>query len=618
MRLGPEAGKTTLIRRATLDLTGLPPTPEEVADFLADDSPAAYERLVDRLLASPRFGERWGRVWLDLARYADSAGYAQDPPREIWRYRDWVVENLNANQSFADWTRDQLAGDLLPDATPAQQIATAFHRNTMTNSEGGTDDEEFRTAAVVDRVNTTFQVWMGLTMGCAQCHTHKYDPITHAEYFQAFAIFNQTRDNDQRDESPTRPVDTPETAAKRSRILRSIARAERLLEAAGDEAERRSYAEELVRLGKQLERLTPSASVPVLAGVSEAKQRKTHIHIRGSFLSKGPEVTAGVPAAFHPLETETPDRADLADWLLDERNPLTARVTVNRLWEQLFGIGIVETSEDFGLQGELPSHPRLLDHLATELVRGDWDIKRTLRSVLVSQVYRQSSFESDRAREADPRNRLLSHFPRTRLSAEMIRDQALAASGLLSQRMLGPSVRPVQPKLGLRAAFGPVTDWEPSEGQNRHRRGLYTYWRRTTPYPSFMAFDAPSREVCTIRRIRTNTPLQALVTLNDPVFVEAAQALARRVLAEAAADRGRVDRLFELVVARRPSDEERQRMLTALNELRKSYAADPAAAEQLATDPLGPLPAGLAAAEAAAWTVLANVALNLDETLSRP
>ncbi|MEX0867876.1 MAG: DUF1553 domain-containing protein [Pirellulales bacterium] len=789
-----QADRYTLIRRLSLDLTGLPPTPEEADAFAADTSPDAYEKVVDRLLASPGYGERWGRVWLDLARYADSAGYAQDPERVIWPYRDWVIQALNDNMPFDQFTIEQLAGDLLPNATPDQILATAFHRNTMTNSEGGTDDEEFRVAAVVDRVDTTMSVWMGLTMGCAQCHTHKYDPITHEEYFQFYAIFNNTADADRGNEAPLFDATTAyhrqqqapliaQIEALKKEIAEEVAKAEQpsaepelpatgplaaryvRVELPGDGAilslaEVQVFAgEQNVALGgaatqssvdyegeaklaidgntdghffdaqstthtklgpnpwwevdlkstRQVDRVAihnrtdgsgnrlanfrvvllddqrrplwvttvaapPSPSVtldvpstaealseqdraalaaygrkeqpvdpnsararlarleeqlaktkgtptPIMQELPAGKRRQAHIHIRGSFLDKGQPVTAGVPAAFHPLPegVTEPTRLDAARWLVSRDNPLTARVTVNRYWEELFGIGIVETSEDFGSQGELPSHPQLLDWLSADLMENGWDVKRLLKQIVTSATYRQSSQTSDELYERDQFNRLLARGPRFRLAAEQIRDQALATAGLLSDKMYGPSVRPPRPNLGLKSAFGGSTDWKTSDGEDRYRRGLYTSWRRTTPYPSMTTFDAPSREVCTIRRIRTNTPLQALVTLNDPVYVEASQALARRMVAEAdGTPQDKALRGWRLAVTRPASDKELGRLVQLYEEAKAEYAADPEAAQQLATEPLGPLPAGLDAAELAAWTVVANVLLNLDETLARP
>jgi hypothetical protein len=659
----PEADRTTLLRRLCFDLTGLPPTPEEADRFLADPAPDAYEKLVDRLLASPAFGERWAVPWLDLARYADSQGYANDPDRSIWPWRDWVVRALNAGVPYDRFTVEQLAGDLLPGATSEQLIATGFHRNTLTNTEGGTNPEEFRSAAVVDRVNTTFQVWLASTVACAQCHSHKYDPFSQKEYYRLYAIFNGCEDANGGDDAPTLSFPAPGKAAERARVAALLAERRRELEAeqrllaaalpawekAVDRgklpkevadvlalaAEKRQPAqkrkllayhrslseqwkeldEEVRGLEAQLKKLT--ATTPILRELP--RRRPTHIHIRGDFQVKGEEVTPGLPSALGvPVRDPKVDRLALARWLVDERNPLTARVAVNRLWEELFGTGIVETSEDFGTQGEPPSHPELLDWLAVEYVRSGWDTKRLLRLLVTSSTYRQSSAVSAELARRDPGNRLLARGPRVRLSAEMVRDQALAVGGLLSRTMFGPPVQPPRPNFALAAAFGSTTDWTTSPGEDSHRRGLYTRVRRNAPYPSFTTFDAPERTFCNVRRLRTNTPLQALVTLNDPVFVEAAQGLARRVVAEGG--RSTPDRVrfaFRLCLTRPPSPREAERLARLYDSARQKYAARPAEALALATKPIGPLPAGADAVELAGWTVVGNVLLNLDETIAR-
>ena len=1049
----PEADRHALIRRVSLDLTGLPPTPEEEDAFLREcaeedarndkvtgrqgdkvndasvtPSPAhlvtpssAYERLVDRLLASSAYGEHWGRAWLDLARYADSAGYADDPPRTIWAYRDWVIRAFNTNMPFDQFTIEQLAGDLLPNPTEEQIIATAFHRNTMTNSEGGTDDEEFRTAAIVDRANTTLSVWMGTSFACAQCHTHKYDPITNAEYFRLYAFLNNTADSDKKDESPvlsfttaeqkaqraqweaefavldgkfkTPPapviagaekwarefsskldwrapqpvaakaksgaavesqpdgtISVPENEAKKdsytielpldaasaqssvlsaqtgtqseklstehwalgtvsalrleslpadtlpgkgaghgggnfvvTRVRASVvppaatkgpvarfvrielpgknkilqlaevevfsggknvalggeatqsgtladAEAKRAIDgntngeyakgsvahaAEGDDrwwevdlkadyaldriavwnrtelpdrlkgfrvvaldakrqpvweradndapaktvafalngsreiafstaitdftqadfdeqgvlsdapkdakpkagkkqpgwgvggattkphtltllaskpvdapagsrivvtieheskfekmtlgrfriaatsdprvaahvrtpvdvlgvlavaAEERTpaqrerlkdyFARQLApelkaerdrsaALRKQIDGMTP-VTVPVMRDLAGDQRRKTRIQLRGNFLALSDEVTEGVPAAFHPLPKDAPmNRLTLARWLVDENNPLTARVIANRFWESIFGIGIVRTSEEFGAQGEPPSHPELLDWLATELVREKWDVKKFLKLLVTSATYRQSSKVTPDIAERDPDNRLLARGPRFRMGAEMVRDQALAVSGLLSRKMYGPSVRPPRPNMGLSAAFGGGLDWATSAGEDMHRRALYTEWRRTAPYPSMVTFDAPNREVCTLRRNRTNTPLQALVTLNDPVYVEAAQALARRMVANGSTVEERARTGFRLTLTRPPSDKELQRIVALYAAVLVSYRQDEKKAVEMATNPIGPVPKGADVADLAAWTTVANTLLNLDETVMK-
>lgn len=961
----PEADRTTLIRRLSLDLTGLPPSVEEVDRFVNDSSSDAYEQLVDRLLAKAGYGEHWARMWLDLARYADSTGYANDLPREIWAFRDYVIRSLNENKPFDQFTLEQLAGDLLPNPTDEQLIATAFHRNTLTNNEGGTNDEEFRNAAIVDRVNTTFAVWMGTTMACAQCHTHKFDPITQHEYFQVFAVFNNTADADRRDESPKfdiytdaqkqqkrdwqqeleelkRKLATPtpdliasyqrwldrmhlplqaiessvdindeqaaesrtqelvlkpdsdaesftglrlrvpaeatgafpaikrisasiedgsssspavkfvrisipgkqkmlslaevevlsggenialKGAAKQSSTdfsgpaklaidgntdgdyhktkstthtavskdpwwelelsqespveeirlwnrtdgnlhvrlkdfvvealdanrtlvwqksvaeppnpsqtfalstarpvpwqtafasetakghnaadvindtkgwkpdavdrpaeLTLVAKAPLHLKAGeqirlrlewaadnvptvdslswqlltdsrarefgalpeairqqvtrpaaarnnNDETKLRTYylaelAPELKterkrkrQVEKSLAAIKPTTTVPFMQELPQDKQRTTHVQLRGNFMSLGDQVQAGLPQAFFEWQAaqesgdDNIDRLDLARWLVAEENPLTARVIANRYWEKLFGIGLVATSEEFGSQGELPSHPELLDWLATELHRLDWDLKAFVRTLVLSQTYRQSSTVDEELLARDPQNRLLARGPRFRLTAEMVRDQALAASGLLSDKMYGPPVRPPQPKLGLKAAFSGGIDWEPSVGEDRYRRGIYTRWQRMNPYPSMMAFDATDRSTCVIRRDRTNTPLQAFVTLNDPVYVEASQSLGRRMAGQSGSRAEQIRFGFRATLIRQPGPAELNRLTELWEQARQQYASQPEAATQLATDPIGPLPEGSDPAEMAAWTLVGNVLLNLDETLMKP
>ncbi len=1002
LKPSPEADRLALIRRVSLDLTGLPPTIAEVDAFAKDTSPNAYERLVDQLLAKTAFGEHWGLLWLDLARYADSSGYADDPTRKIWLYRDYVINSFNTNKPFDQFTIEQIAGDLLPNPSDEQLIATAFHRNTMTNNEGGTNDEEFRNVAVVDRVNTTMAVWMGTTMACAQCHTHKYDPITQEDYFRFFAFFNNTEDADRPDESPLHSIYSAEQQqqrtiwqteiAKREPVLKTMTpelasaletwdsafprsigwrplkptaiqsqagvattladdasvkvapganndtykvtipgsrlsdgplRALRLealpddvlpnrgpghgggnfvvsrISAVIDPPEGQSLTGRYVRIelpgntylslaevqvfsgveniavqgeAKQVstdfggeakraidgntngayfeanstthtaagvdpwwevdlhyekpidriaiwnrldgvsERLsnfrivilneqrqpiwnssvaafpnpktelsvsgqrvmefsqaiadfaqtgfdsanllnnpdlktkgwavggsigtahsvtlvtkyainvpsdstvtvtieqasqyanhtlghfrlsatddpqveewarTPTAviaslqvasadrtpaqkevvtqhflsiapqlepvrlelaafqkslneqmpeTVPVMKELG-ANRRITKLQHRGNYMDLGQEVSEGTPAAFFPLPDQAPrNRLSLAKWLVDANNPLTARVIANRYWEQLFGIGIVASSEEFGSQGDQPFHPELLDWLACELAgipasvdqtssegsQKPWDTKAFLKTLVMSATYRQSSKVSPDLVQRDPDNRLLARGPRFRLSAETLRDQALFASGLLSRKMFGPPVKPPQPNLGLTAAFGGSTDWQTSMGEDKYRRGVYTTWRRSNPYPSMATFDAPNREVCTVRRVRTNTPLQALVTLNDPVYIEAAQALARRIVKEGGlttADRARHG--FRLALSRLPYEGELDR-ITSLYE--KSYARfqqNLEEARKMATDPLGEPEPGANIAELAAWSAVGNVLLNLDETVMK-
>ncbi|MDB5310400.1 MAG: hypothetical protein JWO38_4602 [Gemmataceae bacterium] len=622
----PEADKYALIRRLALDLTGLPPTVDEVDAFVKDAAPDAYEKMADRMLAKPAFGEHWARTWLDLGRYADSAGYADDPPRTIWKYRDYVIQSLNANKPFDRFTIEQLAGDLLPTPTEDQLIATAFHRNTMTNNEGGTNDEEFRNVAVVDRVNTTFTVWMGTSVACAQCHNHKYDPISQKEYFQLFAFLNNTADADRGDESPTLPFWTPELLEKKKKLEAETADLEAKLKGKKPE-EMKPERDKLAALKKQLAEVKPLTTVPIMRDLPTGQRRKTRLQFRGNFLDLGEEVAEGVPTAFPPLPKAAPkDRLTFAKWVASPENPLTARVVANRFWEQIFGIGIVRTSEEFGTQGELPSHPELLDWLAVEFMQPTWqpgppaspvqgwDVKRFLKLLVTSAAYRQSAKVTPALVERDPDNRLLARGPRVRLTAEMVRDQALFVGGLLSQKLHGPSVRPPQPNLGVSAAFGGSIDWQTSTGDDKVRRGLYTAWRRSNPYPSMATFDAPNRDICTVRRTRTNTPLQALVTMNDPVYVEAAQGLARRMMKDGGTTPAdKVAFAVRVCLARPAKDEEVKRLAKLHADARAKFATELPKATQFATVPLGPLPPGTDAADAAAWTVVASVLLNLDE-----
>ena len=990
----PEADRYRLIRRLSLDLTGLPPTIEEVDAFVRDESTDAYERLVDRLLASPAYGEHWARKWLDLARYADTTGYEKDSTRTIWPYRDWVINALNADMPYDKFTIEQLAGDLLPNPTDEQIIATAFHRNTMQNDEGGTDDEEYRVAAVIDRVSTTMQVWMGMTAGCAQCHTHKYDPLSHREFYELFAFFNQTADADRYDQEPLflTPTDqqkqlkaeldrqlakcdeeykeqinslssaqreweaavaadiswqplTPATVTSKggatctvqgdgsvlvsgatpdtdtysvhattnlkritavrlealpheslpqggpgraadggfvlSRVevheepitpaenvkfvrvelpdrhdyltmsevevfrgdenvaragtarqsstayegearlaidgsthphfatgrsishtafndnpwweveLREPTRVERvvlwnedahpyrmigarvsLLDSnrepvwqqtllfspdlraeltvdnestpqfarASADSERKDYpashvvefhdrtkhgwspdpqsdGPQSITLGleqpiesesevalrfvldqqthldgrqgqtlgyfrllvtddpraakaatapaeiREIARIAPDKrtpaqmqsitkhfhstfpelsrlvakredikrrlteeykpdKTPIMKELAADKQRSTHIFLRGSFLNPGEEVTADTPEVFPAFPEDQPrNRLGFARWLVDRNNPLTARVAANRHWEQLFGAGIVLTSEDFGSQGMLPTHPELLDWLAVELMAPAsgyprWSLKHLTKTIVMSAAYRQSAGATAEKLRVDPENRLISRGPRVRLSAEQIRDQALAASGLLSRKMGGPSVMPPQPE-GVWQVVYSDDRWLTSKGEDRYRRGLYTFWRRTSPYPSAMALDAPSRETCTIRRVATNTPVAAFALLNDPAYVEFSQALARRIMENADGGTAACATFaFRRVLARQPKPQEVARLVELFESERQHYEQNPEAATEMATSELGSPDKPFSIPELAAWTVVSNVLLNLDETIN--
>ncbi|MDW8197227.1 MAG: DUF1549 domain-containing protein [Gemmataceae bacterium] len=625
----PPADKTTLLRRVSLDLIGLPPTPEELEAFLNDDSPQAFEKVVDRLLASPHYGERWGRHWLDAARYADSDGYEKDTGRPFaWRYRDWVIAALNADMPFDQFTIEQLAGDLLPNATLQQKIATGFHRNTLTNKEGGVDQEEFRVAAVVDRVNTTGTVWLGLTLGCAQCHDHKYDPISQREFYQLFAFFNADQEVD-----IAAPL--PGEAERLEKEWAAFNAEKAKLEAAIQEAkEMNRPAAELKKretaLANHLKKAPSGAKAPTIA---QGPPRKTYVMPRGDFLRRGVEVTPNTPAVLPPIRREAGQsgpltRLDLARWLVAPDHPLTARVIVNWVWGKFFGRGLVATPEDFGTQGEKPSHPELLDWLASEFrtpawpgadtqgTAAAWSLKRLHKLIVLSATYQQSSVLRPELQQHDPLNVLLARQQRLRLEAELIRDRALAVSGLLNPTVGGPSIRPPQPPGISELTYANSAKWIESTGPEKYKRGLYIWFQRTSPYPMLMTFDSPDSNVCVVRRERSNTPLQALTLLNDAVFVEAAQALGRRILAEHpdATDQQRLRALFRLSLSRNPQPAETERLMKLLDTFRQLAKADAAGAEKLLA---AHKPNHVPATEAAAWVAVARTLLNLDEFVTR-
>lgn len=580
----PEAGRPALLRRLAIDLIGIPPTLAEVDAFVADTAPDAYEKQVDRLLASPHFGERWASVWMDLARYSDSRGFEKDTNRPMWPYRDWLVQAFNSDMPYDEFTVEQIAGDLLPEAKNklSPLVATAFHRLTPVNDEGGTDDEEYRTYAVMDRTSTTWTAWMGTTFACVQCHGHTYDPIRHDEYYKFLAFFNNSADADRGDDSPTMPF-------------------------AGAEAAR--MAAEFSRQSDALGAKDAGAvSVPVMRDLPPAKSRKSHVFVRGNWLVQGAEVTPDVPALFPPLPKDAPrNRLTLARWMTDTKNPLTARVAVNRLWEQLFGIGIVRTLEDFGTQGEAPSHPELLDWLALRFQNTNaWSVKKTLRDIVLSAAYRRSTVATPEMTRRDPSNRLLARRSRTRLTYEAVRDQALAVSGLLSPKMGGPSVMPPQPQGVWNLPYS-GDRWIESKGEDKHRRAIYTFWKRSVPYPSFLTFDGTMRDVCVARRINTNSPLQSLVTMNDPVYVESAVALATRMEAEGGATPGsRIAFGYRAATLEKISDADAATLAKLYDTLLARYKAAPAEATKLAGTP-----------EKAALAGVALALLNLDAVLNK-
>lgn len=658
-----DADRITLLRRVSLDLTGLPPSPAEVEAFLADTSPNAYDKVVDRLLKSPHYGERWARHWLDVARYADSSGFTIDGPRTIWPYRDWVIQSLNKDQPVDQFIVEQIAGDMLPNATVAQKVATGFHRNTLFNQEGGIDLEMFRVEYIIDRVNTTGAAFLGLTVGCAQCHDHKYDPITQGEFYRMFAFLNNC-------DEPNMPVlsvkEQKQLAAFKTReaeLLASIKAFDRMspdqqkkweakltplqIAKLTEDAPRlrilldkpdyqrtREEAEELHILVRQLDQvpqflaslgdafpggLGSAGSVAAHLRIVQHRQdvetelqqikrkkpdsattlvmaerktpRDTWFLIKGDFTRKGPKMEPGTPASLHPLKAgPNPNRLDFARWLADPANPLTPRVFVNRVWQAYFGLGIVETENDFGLQGTPPSHPELLDYLASELIARKWSLKELHRQIVTSSTYRQDSLIRPELTKADPRNRLLGRQNRLRLEAEVVRDVALSASGLLNPKIGGPSVFPPQPD-GVFAFTQTQRNWKAETGGDRYRRGLYTYFWRSAPHPGLMAFDAPDSNTTCTRRTRSNTPLQALTLLNDRAFVEFAEALAKRVNREATgADADKLRHAFRLCLAREPKTAELARLQVLLSSLD---------------------------GQPDAWPQVCRVLLNLDEFITR-
>lgn len=653
--LKPSSGAepAVLMRRLYLDLIGIPPSPEQIDDFLTSPTDENYRAKVEELLGAPQYGEHWARHWLDLARYADSNGYQHDDLREIWPYRDWVIRAFNDDMPFDRFTIEQLAGDLLEEPSLEQLIATGFNRNTPMNGSGGSKIDEVRNAMLVDRVDTTATVWLAATLGCAQCHTHKYDPFTIEEYYRFYAYFDRGVDETVlRGGGNTRKyyvgaqIELPVSVRRRSRYAAVKAQYEYLkmvinqaefeaiadlpkwaeqrasgrdlrpnvISALAKPTEERTEADsnairdafletrpEVVEPRKELEKLARrmKALAPPTTLVMADKPGPVQSYLlkRGQIADRGQGVEPGTPAALHALDPGLPrNRLGLAKWITSPENPLTARVTVNRLWAEVFGRGIVASTEDFGRQGAAPTHPELLDWLAVEFFDGGSSIKNIVRLIVTSATYRQSSRGSSELLERDPDNTLLASGPRFRLAAEAIRDSLLAASGLLSLRMGGPPVHPPQPEALWREISG-VEDpnYPTSKGADRHRRGIYTVLRRGAPYPSFTTFDASPRQACTAMRARTNSPLQALTLLNDPAYVEAADALAKLVMASpAASDSDRLVYAFRRTVARAPGGAELQELTRLLNEFR-----------------------GTSETEFEAWHSLSRVLLNLDETITK-
>jgi mono/diheme cytochrome c family protein len=633
----PEASRHTLLRRLSLDLTGLPPSPEEIRAFVDDKSPDAYEKVVDRLLASPHYGERWGRHWLDIARYADSDGYTIDGPRQIWKYRDWVIQSLNRDQSFRDFVIEQIAGDLLPNPTTDQLIATGFHRNTPSNYEGGIDFEQYRVEAVADRVATTGAAFLGLTLGCARCHDHKFDPVSQREFYQLFAFYNNTDEITTEAERydfhrPVLELPTPEEAAKRSAHQAQVKALSQEMVAyvrtlkGKPEAHTDFGLRERMKNLRALRRQAPSITTTLIMR-ELPKPRDAYVHLGGDFLRKGIPVEPGVPAVLGTAPVKG-NRLELAKWLVSEENPLTARVTVNRMWQQYFGKGLVDTENDFGLLGSKPTHPELLDWLATEFMTRGWSQKAIHRLIVTSAAYRQSSANRPELNEKDPYNKLLARQTRMRLEAEILRDSALAASGLLTRTVGGPSVYPPIPE-GAMAVTQVKREWPVAQGPDRYRRGMYTFFYRSAPHPGLALFDAPDASSTCTRRIRSNSPLQALTMLNDEGYLELARSLAKRISKSGATDAERLDQAALLTVGRPLKPAERERLLRFLAMQRDEYQGDVTAASLLVvkeqvfdSSPGGNIIAeesvdAKQVPELAAWTALSRVLFNLDDFQTR-
>ena len=658
LKPSPPATKHRLLRRVSLDLTGLPPELSDLDAFLADTAPGAYRRAVDRLLASPSYGERMVWEWLDAARYADSSGFQGDPERTMWPWRDGVVQALNANMSFDQFTIEQLAGDLLPDATQAQRIASGFNRNHMHNGEGGRIAEETRVENVFDRVETTATVWMGLTWTCARCHGHKYDPFTQEDYYRLAAFFNNTSENGGGRGGQNAPVMTYRTARDHATIAAAnqrldevsaslaVAEAEQFTALADHESTPDKVRDQLRRppierdvgaidellkyfqeshpdYARQLgdhksarqrrdELLARGPKVMIMDELTEP--RETFILSRGLYNKRGRKVTADVPVALPPLGSAAQNRLSLAKWLVTPDHPLTSRVIVNRIWQSFFGRGLVASTENFGVQGEKPTHPDLLDWLAVEFIESGWDVKRLHRLIVNSATYRQTSQVRADLLERDPRNVYLARGARYRLPSWVLRDHALAVSGLLVDSMGGPSVKPYQPDgIWAEATFG-KKKYQQDGGANLYRRSMYTFWRRIVGPPMF--FDSSKRQTCEVKTALTNTPLHALNMLNDVTYIEAARTLAQQVLAICDLPSTGISHAFRRVTARVPTDDELTMLVNRFHDLRDRFSDDRAAARDLLTVGASPRDKSLDQSDHAAMTSICLLLLNLDETLT--
>ncbi len=624
----PAATRETIIRRLSLDLRGLPPKLTEIDAFIADNSPDAYEKLVDRMLSSPQTAERLALDWLDVARFSDTNGYSIDDHRDMWVWRDWVIHAFMNNKRYDTFLTEQLAGDLIPNATPEQIMATGFLRNSMNTHEGGTIAEEYRVAYIADKIDTVSSAFMGLTMKCAQCHNHKYDPISQKDYYRFYAFFDSATENGKGAKngntapfiqvtSPLHKIsDAHKALTERANHIRKL-RSDIKPSSNLSKRFHKSLGIELKVIEKQIK---DAGKTSVMIMDSPGK-RKTHILIRGEYNNPGEVVTAGIPEIFGQLpKNQKADRLALARWLTSKDNPLTARVAVNRYWQLIFGTGLVRTAGDFGSQGEWPSHQALIDTLAVHFQQNGWNLRTLLKEIVMSNTYRQKSNISRRMLEHDPQNRLLARAPRTRLPAELVRDNALAISGKLNPHIGGPSVYPEQPD-GLwrqvsHFGYGAFTAqaYYPDVGDNTTRRSMYSFWKRTSPPPSLSIFDAPTRETCTVRRLQTNTPLQALVLLNDPQFLKAAGALATRMINEGGeTTTNRIRYAFRLATSRLPKNAELDVLNAAYAREKARFSGDPKATKALIQE------SGNAGndADLAALTMIASTILNLNETITK-
>jgi hypothetical protein len=591
----PEANKEFLLKRLSLDLTGLPPSIDLMDAFLSDKSPSAYEKVVDKLLKNPAYGEKMALHWLDVARYADSHGFQDDSYRSQWPWRDWVIHSFNNNLPYDKFITYQLAGDLIPNASKEQILATGFNRNHKITEEGGVVDEEYRVSYVIDRTNTFSKALIGVTMECAQCHDHKYDPFSQKNYYQLYSFFNNVKEV-----GIESTVAGPETYAKKP-----------MMEISDDE------------INKILKFINKTDTNKLIVSVMGDRDtlRKTFILDRGAYDAPGAEVYAGTPESILSFDPKYPkNRLGLAQWLFDKRNPLTSRVFVNQLWNEIFGRGIVKTAGDFGMQGELPTHPELLDWLAVDFMNNGWDMKRLLKQIVMSATYRQSAVITSEKLKKDPENVFLSRAPRYRIKAELVRDLVLSSSGLLVKTIGGPSVKPYQPQ-GLwenaSSGRGILRNYKQDHGNDLYRRGMYTFIKRTVPPPVMGIFDASNRDQCEVNRLKTNTPLQALIMMNDPTVLEASRVLAAKIEQQPLQIKEKVIKSFRLIVCRKPTEKEIEVLSAYYSDQLGIFKNQQKRAESLLSIGEYPLPQNLNKSSVAAWMQVISALYNLEETITK-